>query len=43
MQVVVGFDRGGVITVFPERPVSVLALIVFFELPPIGWTVFGPK
>jgi hypothetical protein len=29
MQVFVGFDRGGMITVFPERPVSILPLVVF--------------
>ena len=31
MQVLVGFDRCGVIAVFPKRPLAVLALVVFLR------------
>ena len=31
MQVLVGFDGGGMIAVFPEWPMSILALIVFLR------------
>jgi len=34
MQVFVGLDRRGVITVLPERPVSILALVVFLRRSP---------
>ncbi len=33
MQVLVGFDRGSVITVFPKRAMSLLAVIVFLRRP----------
>jgi hypothetical protein len=33
MQVLIRFDRGSVITVFPKRAMSVLALIVFLRRP----------
>jgi hypothetical protein len=31
MQVLVGLDCGGVITVFPERPMTVLALVMLLR------------
>jgi len=34
MQVLVGFDSGGVIAVLSERPVSILGLVVFLRRSP---------
>ena len=34
VQVLVGFDRCGVIAVFPKRPMPVLALVVFLRRSP---------
>ena len=34
MQVLVGFNGGGVITIFPERPVPILPLVVFLRRSP---------
>ena len=31
MQVLVGFNGNGVITILPERPMSILALVVFLR------------
>ena len=34
MQMLVGFDSSGVITILPERPVSILALVIFLRSAP---------